>query len=198
MTMQFVVGATPDTDGALLDTISRLKAGGGVHHPQFSAFRPISDTPMEGVPATPALREHRLYQAAHLLGSYGFAPDEVIYEPNGNLPLRLDPKSAWALAHPELFPVEVQSASYEELVRVPGIGPLAARRVVSQRSTSSFRGLADLRKLGVLTTRAGGFLTLRGRRLQTTRWTEQLGFWAPEDEVGTHHIVYQVSPGTFR
>ena len=58
-----------------------------------------------------------------------------------------------------------------------------------------FRGLADLRKLGVVTTRAGGFLTLRGRRLQTTRWTEQLGFWAPEDDVGTHHVVYQVSPG---
>jgi hypothetical protein len=61
-----------------------------------------------------------------------------------------------------------------------------------------FRGLTDLRGLGVVTTRAGGFLTLRGRRLQTTRWTEQLGFWAPEEDVGVHHIVYQVSPGTFR
>jgi predicted DNA-binding helix-hairpin-helix protein len=69
---------------------------------------------------------------------------------------------------------------------------------VAVRSSTAFRGLADLRKLGVVTTRAGGFLTLRGRRLQTTRWTEQLGFWAPEDEVGTHHVVYQVSPGTFR
>src|ERR671920_420450 len=77
MTMQFVVGATSDTDRTLLHTISRLKAGGGVHHPQFSAFRPISDTPMEGVPAAPALREHRLYQASHLLAGYGFAPDEV-------------------------------------------------------------------------------------------------------------------------
>jgi len=81
---------------------------------------------------------------------------------------------------------------------VPGIGPLAARRIVSQRATVSLRGLSDLRKLGVVTTRAGGFLTLHGRRLQTTRWTEQLGFWAPEDEVGTPHVVYQVSPGTFR
>jgi predicted DNA-binding helix-hairpin-helix protein len=198
MTMQFVVGATPDTDRTLLDTISRLKAGGGVHHPQFSAFRPISDTPMENKQAAPALREHRLYQAAHLLDGYGFAPDEVVYAPDGNLPLALDPKSAWALAHPELFPVEVQRASYEELVRVPGIGPVAARRIVGQRTTVSLRGLSDLRKLGVVTTRAGGFLILRGRRLQTTRWTQQLGFWAPEDEVGTPHVVYQVSPGTFR
>ena len=198
MTMQFVVGATPDTDRTLLGTVSRLKAAGGVHHPHFSAFRPIVDTPMENVQATPALREHRLYQAAYLLDSYGFAPDEVVYAPDGNLPLALDPKSAWALAHPEQFPVEVQRASYEELVRVPGIGPLAARRIVGQRATVSLRGLSDLRKLGVVTTRAGGFLTLRGRRLQTTRWTEQLGFWAPEDEVGIPHVVYQVSPGTFR
>ena len=198
MTLQFVVGATPDTDQSLLGTISRLKAAGGVHHPHFSAFRPISDTPMENVQATPALREHRLYQAAHLLDGYGFSADEVVYAPDGNLPLALDPKSAWALAHPEQFPLEVQRASYEELVRVPGIGPVAARRIVDQRAAVSLRGLADLRKLGVVTTRAGGFLTLRGRRLQTTRWTEQLGFWAPEDDVGTHHVVYQVSPGTFR
>jgi predicted DNA-binding helix-hairpin-helix protein len=198
MTMQFVVGATPDTDRSLLGTISRLKAAGGVHHPHFSAFRPISDTPMENVQATPALREHRLYQAAYLMDSYGFKPEEVVYAPDGNLPLTLDPKAAWALAHPELFPLEIQRASADELVRVPGIGPLTARRIVEQRTAASLRGLADLRKLGVLTTRAGGFLTLHGRRLQTSRWTEQLGFWAPEDDVGTHHVVYQVSPGTFR
>jgi predicted DNA-binding helix-hairpin-helix protein len=198
MTMQFVVGATADTDQSLLQTITRLKAPGGVHHPQFSAFRPISDTPMEGVPAAPALREHRLYQAAHLLGSYGFTPEEVVYESGGNLPLALDPKSAWALAHPELFPVEVQRASYEELLRVPGIGPTAARRLTEHRTSVVVRGLADLRKLGVITNRAGGFLTLRGKRLQTTRWTQQLGFWAPEEEAGMYHGVYQVSPGTFR
>lgn len=198
MTMQFVVGATADTDRSLLGTINGLKAGGGVHHPHFSAFRPISDTPLEGAPATPALREHRLYQASYLLESYGFSPEEVIYGENGNLPLALDPKCAWALSHPEWFPVEITRASYDELVRVPGIGPLAARRIVAQRSAVTLRGLADLQQLGVLTTRAGGFLTLRGRRLQTVRWTEQLGFWAAEDEVGVPHVVYQVSPGTFR
>jgi predicted DNA-binding helix-hairpin-helix protein len=198
MTMQFVVGATGDSDQSLLHTITRLKAPGGVHHPQFSAFRPISDTPMEGVPAAPALREHRLYQAAHLLSSYGFAPEEVVYESNGNLPLSLDPKSAWALAHPEMFPVEVQRASYEELIRVPGIGPIVARRLIEQRGSVLVRGLGDLRKLGVITNRAGGFLTLRGKRLQSTRWTQQLGFWAPEEEAGMYHGVYQVSPGTFR
>lgn len=198
MTLQFVVGATPDTDRLLLDTISRLKAQGGVHHPHFSAFRPITNTPLESTPAAPALREHRLYQAAYLLDDYGFTPDEVVFESSGNLPLARDPKTAWALAHPERYPVEVQTASYEELVRVPGIGPVVARRIVERRQSSNLRGLGDLRKLGVVTTRAAGFLILRGRRLQTTRWSEQLGFWAPEDEVGAHHVVYQVSPGTFR
>jgi predicted DNA-binding helix-hairpin-helix protein len=198
MTMQFVVGATPDTDQALLGTIAQLKTGGGVHHPHFSAFRPIRDTPLESAPATPALREHRLYQAAHLLSGYGFAPEDVVYAPSGNLPLNLDPKTAWALSHPEWYPMEIGTASYEELIRVPGIGPLAARRIVSQRTSTVFRSLRDLRSLGVVTTRAGGFLTLRGRRLQTTRWSEQLGFWADEDEVGAPHVTYQVSPGTFR
>jgi predicted DNA-binding helix-hairpin-helix protein len=198
MTMQFVVGATPDTDRTLIETVGRLEAAGGIHHAHFSAFRPIEDTPMSSVPAAPALREHRLYQADYLLKDYGFSADEVVFEPTGNLPLTLDPKAAWALAHPERFPVEVTRADVETLLRVPGIGPVAARRIAQERTAASLRGLADLRGLGVVTTRAAGFLTLRGRRLQTTRWTEQLGFWAPEDEAGRYHATYQVSPGTFR
>ncbi|HEU5219893.1 MAG TPA: radical SAM protein [Gemmatimonadales bacterium] len=198
LTMQFVVGATPDTDRTFIDTVAGLRKDGGVHHPQFSAFRPIARTPMEERPATPALREHRLYQAAHLLTGYGFEADEVVYQPNGNLPLTLDPKAAWALSHPERFPVEVRSAPYRALVRVPGIGPGTARRIVAERATTILRGLPDLKKIGVIATRAAGFLTLAGRRLASTRWTEQLGFWAPEDEAGAYHVTYEVSPGTFR
>lgn len=198
MTMQFVVGATPDTDQTLVETVGRLQASGAVHHTHFAAFRPIQNTPMESVPAAPLLREHRLYQTDYLLHEYGFTADEVVYEPTGNLPLNVDPKTAWALAHPERFPVEVQRAEFATLVRVPGIGPVAARRLVNERAGTTFRGLADLRGLGVVTTRAAGFLTLRGRRLQTTRWTEQLGFWAPEDDAGRYHVTYEVSPGTFR
>ena len=198
MTMQFVVGATPDTDRSLIGTVASLSAAGGVHHPHFSAFRPIAHTPMEDAPAAPALREHRLYQAAHLLHDYGFEAEEVVFGKGGNLPLSLDPKAAWAIAHPERFPIEVQTAPYETLVRVPGIGPLSARRIVETRGAEVFRGLADLRSLGVLTNRAAGFLTIRGRRLASTKWTEQLGFWAPEDEVGAYHLTYEVSPGTFR
>jgi predicted DNA-binding helix-hairpin-helix protein len=198
MTMQFVVGATADTDRTILDTVGRLSAGGGIHHAHFSAFRPIENTPLEGVPAAPALREHRLYQVDHLVRRYGFGMDEVVFEPTGNLPLAVDPKTAWAIAHPERFPVEIRTASPEELLRVPGVGPTSARRIVAERSGTTFRTLADLRQLGVVTNRAAGFITLGGRRLQTSRWTQQLGFWAPEEEVGVPHLVYQVSPGTFR
>ena len=198
MTMQFVVGATPDSDRAILDRVTGLYAGGGIHHAHFSAFRPIRDTPMEGAQAAPALREHRLYQADWLLREYGFAPNEVVYGHDGNLPLAVDPKTAWALEHPDLFPVEVRTAGYEQLLRVPGVGPRSARRLVNERSRAAIRGLADLRSFGVVTTRAAGFLTLGGRRLQAVRWSQQLGLWRPEDEVGARHETYDFSPGTFR
>lgn len=198
MTMQFVVGATPDTDRTILGKVSEIYAGRGVHHAHFSAFRPIRDTPMEDVRGTPVVREQRLYQADYLLRQYGFGAEEVVFDDEGNLPLTLDPKSAWALSHPERFPVEVQRAPVEELLRVPGIGPTSARRIVAERLTTHLRGLGDLRKLGVVTGRAAGFLALGGRRLQTERWTEQLGFWRPEEDVGAHQMVYEVSPGTFR
>jgi predicted DNA-binding helix-hairpin-helix protein len=198
MTMQFVVGATPDSDRTIMERVTTLYAGGGIHHAHFSAFRPIRDTPMEGVPAAPVLREHRLYQVDWLVRDYGFAPNEVVYEASGNLPLAVDPKAACALAHPEQFPVDVMSATYEQLVRVPGVGPRSARRLVNERRRVVIRGLSDLRRFGLVTTRAAGFLTLRGRRLQAVRWTQQLALWRPEDEVGTRHEVYDFSPGTFR
>jgi predicted DNA-binding helix-hairpin-helix protein len=198
MTMQFVVGATPDSDRTIMERVTSLYAGGGIHHAHFSAFRPIRDTPMEDAPAAPAMREHRLYQADWLVRDYGFEPNEVVYGESGNLPLELDPKAAWALAHPELFPVDLHSATYEQLVRVPGIGPRSAKRIVNERRTTVIRGLSDLRRFGVVTTRAGGFLSLRGRRLQAVRWSQQLGLWRPEEEAGARQQVYEFSPGTFR
>jgi predicted DNA-binding helix-hairpin-helix protein len=114
------------------------------------------------------------------------------------LPLDIDPKVAWAIAQPNRFMVELMTASYETLLRVPGIGPTAAKRIVETRRTSIIRNLEDVRKLGVQTTRASGFLTLKGRAFQSTRWTEQLGFWREADQVGAQKVVYDVSPGTFR
>ena len=198
VTMQFVVGATADTDRAILTQAAGIHAAGGTHHAHFSAFRPIRDTPLDGLRATPAMREHRLYQADHLIRRYRFASDEIVFDGMGNIPLAHDPKVAWALAHPERFPVDVQVASFPELLRVPGIGHVAARRLVEQRRAVTIRGLADLRRLGVVTSRAQGFLALDGRRLAPERWREQLSLWAPEAGVGQRESTYEFSPGTFR
>jgi predicted DNA-binding helix-hairpin-helix protein len=196
MTVQFVVGATADTDRALVSKVSELYSAGGLHHAHFSAFRPIRDTPLESAAAAPALREHRLYQTDWLMRAYGFAAHEIVYDDHGNLPLALDPKTAAALAHPERFPVEVRTAPYAALLRVPGVGPTAARRIVAERAGTVIRGLADLRTLGVLP-RAAGFLTVGGRRLQDVRWAEQLPMWG-DPSVGARHETYAFSPGTFR
>jgi predicted DNA-binding helix-hairpin-helix protein len=198
MTTQFVVGAAPDDDRTIVRRVSELYSGGGVHHVHFSAFRPIRETPLESRAAVPALREHRLYQTDYLLRYYGFAEPELIYDEGGNLPLDVDPKVAWALAHRDLYPLDVMTASYDQLVRIPGIGVITARRLVDERRSTQIRGLADLRKLGVQTTRAAGFLTVRGRALETTKWTDQLALWNPSDEVGAHRVIYNFSPGTFR
>jgi predicted DNA-binding helix-hairpin-helix protein len=198
MTTQFVVGATSDTDRSIVSRVGELYAKGGVHHVHFAAFRPITETPLESRAAAPAIREHRLYQTDYLLRYYGFTLDELVYEPDGNLPLDTDPKVAWAIAQPNRFMVELTTASHEVLLRVPGIGPTAAKRIVETRRSSIIRNLDDIRKLGVQTTRASGFLTLKGRAFQSTRWTEQLGFWREADQVGVQKVTYDVSPGTFR
>jgi predicted DNA-binding helix-hairpin-helix protein len=198
MTTQFVVGATRDTDRTIVQRVAELYSAGGIHHVHFSAFRPIRDTPLENRDAVPTVREHRLYQTDYLLRYYGFELGDVVYQEDGNLPLDRDPKVAWALAHPEQFPVDVTTAAYELLVRVPGIGVVTARRIVAQRRSTIIRSLSDLRKLGVQTTRAAGFLALKGRALGAGRWTEQLGFWGAYEDVGAYKQVYDVSPGTFR
>ena len=126
-------------------------------------------------------------------------PEEVVYEAERQSSAGARPQECLGAGPSGAVSGRSGTASYEELVRVPGhrAPGRAPDRGGAKRSAPSV-GWPICRKLGVVTTRAGGFLTLRGRRLQTTRWTEQLGFWAPEDEVGTHHVVYQVSPGTFR
>ncbi|MBI3634906.1 MAG: hypothetical protein HY216_01640, partial [Candidatus Rokubacteria bacterium] len=101
----------------------------------------------------------------HLMRDYGFAFEELAFDVDGNLGLDVDPKTAWALVHPERFPIEVTRAPYRALVRVPGLGPLAARRLVAGRPRAVIRDAGDLRRAGIDVARAGWWLTLRGRRL---------------------------------
>ena len=165
-TTQFVVGAAGERDREILSVVARLERERLLHHAHFSAFQPVAGTPMENLPATPAEREFRLYQAEHLLRQYGFGFDELVFDAAGDLPLDDDPKTAWALAHPEHFPLEVLRAPYELLVRVPGMGPKSAGDLVRLRRRAALRSLADLRRLGVDVVRAAYFLTLRGRRMR--------------------------------
>ncbi len=194
-TTQIVVGLGPETDRELLATTHRLWSERTIHHPHFAAFRPIEDTPLENAPETPALREHRLYQADYLVRRYGFAPEELSYRDSGNLPLARDPKLTWALAHPDRFPVELTTAARETLLRVPGVGPRSAERLLELRRRAAAVTLADLKTAGAVARRAAGFLSWRGRVLGERGLQDPL--FAPEDIPKTSQ-VYGFSPGTFR
>jgi len=114
------------------------------------------------VTAPPLLREHRLYQADWLLRFYGFTTAEIVDERSPSLDMELDPKAAWALRNFHLFPVEVNKAPYEQILRIPGIGVRSARRIVVARRARRLR-CEDLKKLGVVMRRAAHFLTCDGR-----------------------------------
>ena len=178
-TTQFVVGAAGERDREILGVVAGLERRRLLHHAHFSAFQPVVGTPMEGRPSTPAARELRLYQAEHLLRQYGFTWEELPFASDGNLPLDDDPKTAWAIAHPERFPIEIETASYAQLVRVPGLGPATATTLVAERHRTLMRGARDLERAGVDVVRAGYFLTLRGRRLAASLPPRQLRLFAP-------------------
>jgi putative DNA modification/repair radical SAM protein len=164
-TTQFVVGAAGESDKELLQTVVQFYCQFQLGRAYFSAFRPICGTKMEDAPAETPVREHRLYQADFLLRRYNFELDELPFDEQGNLPRDVDPKLAWALRHPERFPVEVTKAEREELLRVPGIGPETAERIVKALKEGTLLTAEDLQRLGVRLKRAAPFLTLQGKPL---------------------------------
>jgi predicted DNA-binding helix-hairpin-helix protein len=163
-TTQFVVGAAEEPDCEILDTAAQLYRRLKLKRAYYSAFQPVPGTPLDGQPATPAWREHRLYQADWLIRVYGFVFGDLIFDNGGNLPRLADPKQMYALAHPELFPVEINRASPEELLRVPGLGPTSVGRIVRWRQQATFRELTDLRKAGAVLGRAAPYVLLDGHR----------------------------------
>lgn len=163
-TTQFVVGAAGESDVELLVTTEFLYRNAGLARAYFMAFTPVPDTPLEHHPPTPFLREYRLYQSSFLLRDYGFTVEELAFDADGNLPLDSDPKLAWARSHLAQSPVEVNTADRRDLLRVPGIGPLGATRLLQERRRGRLRDLVDLRKLGIAASRAAPFILLDGRR----------------------------------
>ncbi len=161
-TTQFVVGAAGETDGDILRTTGALYREIGLRRVYFSAFHPVTESPLQGLSPTPPLRQHRLYQADWLLRVYGFSPPELdlALGDGGQLSLAKDPKLVIARRQPWLFPVDVNRAAYEDLLRVPGIGPVSASRMVDARRDHAISSLAQLAKMGVVIRRAGPFIRL--------------------------------------
>ncbi|MCX8066613.1 MAG: radical SAM protein [Anaerolineae bacterium] len=163
-TTQFVVGAAGESDLELLHATAFLYRHLGLARAYYEGFRPVPATPLEALPPTPRIRERRLYQASFLLRDYGFSVEELPFSPQGNLPLEIDPKLAWARQHLQDTPVEVNRADREALLRVPGIGPKGADRLLEARRERRLRDLGELRRLGITVERAAPFILLDGKR----------------------------------
>lgn len=156
---QMIIGADQSSDAIILNRSSSLYSGYKLKRVYYSAFSPIPDTSVHlPLVKPPMIREHRLYQADWLLRFYGFNVDEITKSGEGMLDLDIDPKLSWALAHREAFPVDVNTASYEALLRVPGFGVKTVKRIVSSRRHGKLR-YADLLKLGANMKNAQSFIT---------------------------------------
>ncbi|MDI6703505.1 MAG: putative DNA modification/repair radical SAM protein [bacterium] len=162
-TTQFVVGASCESDYEILNTTEWLYKENLLFRTYFSAFQPIINTPLENHPPTPLLREHRLYQVDFLLRRYGFQLNEIVFDKDQNLPLDLDPKMAWALNHPERFPIEINSAEQEVLLKIPGIGKKTVDRIIKGRVKNRIRSYNELKRFGVILRRASPFILLNGK-----------------------------------
>ncbi len=171
-TTQFVVGPAGESDLELLQTTRYLHQTLNLKRAYFSAFDPIPNTPLENAPATPLARKHRLFQSSFLLRDYQFEVEELPFGADGNLSLTQDPKLLWAQEHLGPRPVELNYADRRDLLRVPGIGPKGANRILRERRQGTLRNLEELRKIGVLADRAAPFITLDGKRppIQLPLW----------------------------
>lgn len=166
-TTQFVAGGADESDLELLSTTARGYSDLGLARTYFMAFNPVPDTPMENKSPTPAIRELRLYQASFLLRDYGFDLEELPFTADENLPLPTDPKEAWAEINLKHAPIEINKATPRELLRVPGIGPRLAQKIVRARRVRTLKDLSQLKKLGVTAKKAAPFILLGGKRAES-------------------------------
>ena len=169
---QLIVGATPDTDFHILRLTQGLYDRYRLKRVFYSAYVPVVEHALLPSKDTkpPLLREHRLYQADWLLRFYGFRAEELLDEENQDFDPRVDPKCSWALAHLDFFPVEVNTADYETLLRIPGVGVTSAKRILAARRAGRLH-IENLPKLGVVMKRAQYFLTASGKVADGLRFT---------------------------
>lgn len=171
---QMIIGATPDTDFQIIHVAESLYKKFGLKRVFYSAFVHVnedSSLPARTGEGPPLLREHRLYQADWLLRYYHFEAGELLDEENPNFNAYLDPKCFWALRHLEEFPIEINYAAYDMLLRVPGIGYKSASRIVKARRMGML-DFEDLKKMGVVLKRALYFITCKGKMMYPIRMDE--------------------------
>ncbi len=204
VTTQFMVGPGKESDKEILSLVSQLETNRLLHHAHFSSFAPMSDTPFENLAPTPFTRSFRLYQAEYLLRVYKLSVGEIPLEKNGNLSFELDPKLHRAILHPELFPVEIKTATYEQLLTVPGIGPISARRILTARREGTISKPENLAKLGVRVRQAKEFVTIGGIFYGQTREERREAYFRNRKPalqlslLSRYPIAGAVSPGAFR
>lgn len=162
-TTQLIIGATPDSDRTILRLSEALYRQVSLKRVYYSAYVPAMTGPnLPALTKPPLLREHRLYQADWLLRYYQFSADEILSDDAPDFDVHLDPKACWALRHPEVFPLEINRASYHMLLRVPGIGVTSARRICAARKNAKISYDTAVR-LGIVMKRAKYFITCNGR-----------------------------------
>ena len=154
-TTQFIVGAAGEPDAEIVKYMYGLYERLKMHRVYFSAYQKgLGDESIareqagREKPTDILMREHRLYQVDFLLRKYGFKESEIVFEKNENLSLTIDPKEAWALRHPEVFPMNINRASRFAFLRVPGLGPVTVKRILEQRKSGRIRHIEDVGKMG--------------------------------------------------
>ncbi len=160
---QMIVSATPDTDYTIINLSEQLYKKMHLKRVYYSAYVPVNHDPLlPRVNKPELLREHRLYQADWLIRLYGYEAQEILSPEHPNLSADFDPKVNWALNHLDFFPVEINRADYESLLRVPGLGLISANKIITQRKVTRL-AFEDLQKIGVVLKRAQYFITVNGK-----------------------------------
>ena len=161
-TTQMIIGAGGESDFAILNRSENLYKNFGLKRVYYSAYVPVNKSGiLANTDAVPMLREHRIYQADWLLRFYNFKAEEILDEKNPFIDPLLDPKANWAVQNWHLFPMEINRASYKDLIRIPGIGVTSAKRIVMARRHNVIK-YEHLKKLGVVIKRAKYFITVNG------------------------------------
>ena len=165
---QMIIGASPESDKTILTLSQNLYDRFKLKRVFFSAYVPLGKNPLLPVTAPPLLREHRLYQADWLLRFYKFRAEELLSEETPNFSTLIDPKCEWALRHMEFFPVEINTAPYEMILRIPGIGVRSAQKIVKARRYTRL-SFEDLKKMRISMKRAIYFVSVNGKTFDNMR-----------------------------